>query len=172
MSSIDVSHLSGPDALVALRSFPRRFRAAAIPIEGDPDVEEWAQRVGPEGRSVIDILWHTTSSWVLLGQALHQVLTTDDPVLHPAVADADARSWDTPPGLTVEDALAQLSDGATELADKVAAIHSPDWNRTGRVAGVDGDAGVVSALDLVRETVRVGSEGLHAVQTTIDAVRP
>jgi hypothetical protein len=168
MSSIDLSHLSGPDALVALRSFPRRFRSAAIPIEGDPDVEEWAQRIGPDGRSVVDILWHTTSSWVLFGQALHQVLTTDDPVVHPAVADADARAWETPAGTTVEDALTHLSDAVTELAAKVAAIHSPDWNRTGRVAG----GGSTSALDLVRETVRVGSEGLHEVQTTIDAVRP
>ena len=96
------------------------------------------------------------------------MLTTDDPVVHPAVADADAREWETPAGTTVEDALTHLTDAATELADKVAAIHSPDWNRTGQVAG----GASTSALELVRETVRVGSEGLHAVQTTIDAVRP
>ena len=167
MSPIDVSHLSGPDALVALRSYPRRFRSAAIPIEGDPGVAEWALRIGPTGRSVVDILSHTTNSWILLGQALHQVLTADDPTVHPAVGDDDAREWETPPGTTVEDALERLTDEAENLATHVAAIHSPDWNRTGRIAG----GGATTALDLVRDTVRVGAEALPLIESTLAAVR-
>jgi len=168
MSPIDVSHLSGPDAIVALRSYPRRFRTAALPIEDDPDGAEWALRIGPTGRSVVDHVTHTVNSWILLGQALHQVLTTDDPVLHPAITDADAREWETPAGTTIEGAIERLTEEAEALAAGVAAIHSPDWNRSGRVAG----GGTTDALALVQEAVRVGAEGLRDVQATIDAVRP
>ena len=119
MAPLDLSRLSGPDAVVALRSYPRRFRAAAVPVEGDPLVEEWSGRIGPEGTSALDTVVATANTWALLGRALHEVLVQDDPVLHAAVADPHERSWPLPPGTTVTDALDRLGDEADQLADAV-----------------------------------------------------
>lgn len=168
MSSLDVSRLSGPDAVVALRSFPRRIRSAVIPVADDPDAEERAERVGPTGHSAVEIVVHTTNTWVLLGQALHEALVADDAVVHPAVRDTTARAWDVPTGTTVHVALEQAADEATALAASVEHIHPPDWNRTAAVAG----DGPITVLELVQEAVRAGAEGLRAVETTIAAVGP
>lgn len=167
MAPLDLSRLSGPDAVVALRSYPRRFRAAAVPVEGDPLVEEWSGRIGPEGTSALDAIVATANTWALLGRALHEVLVQDDPVLHAAVADPHERSWPLPPGTTVTDALDRLGDEADQLADAVERIHPPDLQRPGRVAG----GGSVTAFDLVADAVQTGADGLAQVTRTIAAVR-
>lgn len=166
MSGPDVSHLSGPDAVVALRTFPRRFRLAVLPLD-DPEVEELAYRVGPDGHSALDQVHHATATFVLLTRALHDLLATEPPTLLPAVTDPGARGWDTPPGLLVGDALDLLHDAAGALADAAERIHSPDWSREAPVAG----GGSVTALDLVREAARAGGEALAAAERTLAAVR-
>lgn len=166
MTGPDVSHLSGPDAVVALRSFPRRFRVAVLPID-DPEVEELAARIGPDGHSAVDHVHHATATFLLLERALHDLLHADGAVLHPAVTDAAARGWDTPPGLRADDALDLLADAAGSLADAAAQVHSPDWTREATVAG----GGTISVLGLVREAARAGGESLTAAERTLAAVR-
>ena len=166
MAGPDVSHLSADDATVALRSFPRRFRSA-LAVGDDEDVEELAQRVGPDGASAVDHLVDATSSLMLLGRALHQLVRTDEPLLHPAVGDPTQRQWDPPPGLDVAALLGMLDDEAVELADEVERVGSQDWSRSGRVA----DGGELSALDVVREAVRTASVDLAGVESAMAAAR-
>src|SRR4029077_10234551 len=54
MSPLDLSQLSGPDAVVALRSYPRRFREALAPVPDDPDIDELVHRISPDGTATID----------------------------------------------------------------------------------------------------------------------
>ncbi len=166
MTSLDLSRLSGPEAAVAMRSYGRRFRHAILPIEDDPDAEEIALRIGPDGHSALDLVTTTTNTWVLLAQALHQVVVQDTPVLHAGVIDPDERAWDTPTMPSVAESLTRLEDEATAFADAIDRVHSPDWNRTGQIAG----SGPISALDLVKEAVRTGADHLHGVETTLAAV--
>jgi hypothetical protein len=167
MSVADVSNLSAPDAVVALRSFPRRFRSAVLPIADDPTVEALAERVGPDGHSALDHVVAVTNTLVLLGQALRQVLITEDPVLHAGVRDPGERAWETPPGTTVDGALDRLADEATAVADAADAVPSRDWSRTGTLAG----GGTITALDLVREAVRTASQGLVDAEAAVRAAR-
>lgn len=167
MSVPDVSQLAAPDAVVALRSFPRRIRAAVLPLADDPTVEALAERVGPDGRSAVDIVVGVTNTWVLLGQGLRQVLVADDPVLHAGVLDPAEREWEPPPGTSADGALDRLTDEAEALADAVDGVAGRDWNRTGTVTG----GGSVTAIDLVREAVRVGAQGLLDAQEAIRAAR-
>lgn len=167
MSVPDVSQLAAPDAEVALRSYPRRFRAAVLPITDDPAVEALAERVGPGGRSAVDLVVAVTNTWVLLAQALRQVLVDENPVLHPGVGDPGQREWDVPPGTSAEGALDRLADEATALADAAGRVSSRDWSRTGAVAG----GAQVSAIDLAREAVRVGAQGLVDAEAAIRAAR-
>lgn len=167
MSVPDVSQLAAPDAVVALRSYPRRFRSAVLPIVDDPTVEGFAERIGPGGHSAVDIVVAVSNSWVLIGQALRQVLINDDAVVHAAVTDPSVREWEVPPGTSVDGALDRLADEAAALADAVDAVPGRDWSRTGSVTG----GGTVSAIDLVREAVRSGGQGLLDAEAAVAAAR-
>lgn len=167
MSVPDVSQLAAPDAVVALRSYPRRFRSAVLPIVDDPTVEALAERIGPDGRSAIDIVVAVSNTWVLIGQALRQVLINDDAVVHAAATDPAGRSWELPPGTSVDGALDNLADEAVALADAADAVPGRDWSRTGAVTG----GGSVSAIDLVREAVRTGAQGLIDAEAAVAAAR-
>lgn len=166
MAGLDVSHLSPDDAVAALRSFPRRFRAALAAAEDD-DVEELAHRVGPAGTSAVDHLVDATSALMLLGRALHQVVRSQEPLLHPAVLDPTLRQWDPPPGLDVATLVDLLGDEVDDLVAEIAHVGSPDWARTGRVA----DGAEITALDVVREAVRTVAEDLRGVESAMAAAR-
>jgi hypothetical protein len=167
MSSLDVSHLSAPDAIVALRSYPRRFRQAFAVGPDEIDIEELAHRLSPDGHSAIEALHDTTSTLVLLDQALHQVAVHDDPVLHPAVGDTDARGWPLPPGFTVMQGLDELDAEIGVLVEAAERVHGEDWNRSGRVAA----DGTITALDVLREAVLVGVHGLRRAEQSQAAAR-
>jgi hypothetical protein len=168
MTGLDVSHLLPPDALAALRSFPRRYRSEVASFEGDEAIEELAARIGPDGESAIQIMSDVSRTWSVLSEALRQTLVSDDAVLHPAVLDPAQRSWDTPAPDSLEDVLTVLGHAAEALTDRMAAVSDPaDWNRRASVAG----GGEVTALDLVRSATVVGRDGLTAVRRAMDAAR-
>lgn len=166
----DVSRLSAPDAEVALRTFGRRFRTVFAPVAGDPDgLDGLAARLGPAGRSATDHLTDAVRSLAMLGQALHQILFAEAPVLHSGVVDAAARGWEPVPGERVEALLDELADEATAMADATAKVSGRDWSRTGTVAGHDGRT--VSALDVLREAVRTCATDLDGATAALAAAR-
>ena len=165
MSPLDLSRLSGPDAVAALRSYPRRYRGAILPVN-DPETEELAYRMGPSGHTAVDLVTHATNTFVLLGQALSQILQGTDPVLHPGVTNGAEREWTAAPGLTATDALDRFETEAGALADIVAGLHLPDSARTGRVAG----GSEVTTMDIAKEAVQVGAADLDEIKATLAAV--
>jgi hypothetical protein len=167
MSELDLTRLSPKEAAVALRSYPRRYRELLQPVAGDDNAEELAQRVGPTGRSSIDILSDVTRTFVLLGEALRQITINPTPIVHAAVVDPNQRQWDAPPPDRLDEALALFRDEATALADAVDRVPTEAWTRSGNAAG--GEA--VTALDVVRDAVRTGHAGLVDVEATLRAVR-
>jgi hypothetical protein len=164
---VDLSRLAPADASAALRSYGRRYRQLLAPIADDDDVEELAHRVGPEGRSAIEITSDVTRTLVLLHEAERQITVHDTPVLHPAVLDRTQRRWDTTPPERLDDVLDLLADTTSSFADDVDRVSADAWNRAGTIAG----GGAVTALDVVREAVQVGRDGLDAVTRTLAAVR-
>jgi hypothetical protein len=164
----DLSRLTPEDARVALASFSRRYRAELSPVAGDDQAEELASRFGPEGVSALDVVSDVTRTWGLLSHELRRVQTLDDPTLHPAAMDAGARHWDTPAPDSVDEALALLSHEADQLTEAIRTYPTAAaWARPATVAG----GTRVTALDLVREAVGVGAEGLRRVADILAAVR-
>lgn len=163
----DVSRLGAVDLAAALRSYPRRYREAIDRAARSQNLahEEVACRPGPDGTSGIDHLLDAVSTLTLVEQALTQVLRTDDPALHPGVLDPTHRQWAPPSGLSLTTLLEMLDDQCDDLADVVDAVPSADWDRTGHIA----DGPEVLAVDLVREAVRVGSDNLRALSTSLAA---
>ena len=151
--SLDVSGLSPGDAVAALRSFPRRFRAT---IEPDDDADDG------DDRGLDDALGHVDAAGrdlAVLGDAVGRALLEDRPTLHPAVLDESARTYpdvEVPP----EAALDLLSLEAERLADRAEHAAAADW---GRVALVPGN-GEVDAVTLLREAVRATAEHLSAAE--------
>lgn len=166
MAGLDVSHLSPDDAVVALRSFPRRYRAA-LEVDPDDDVDELACRMGPAGTSALDAIVDATSSLVLLTEALRQVLRTDDPVLHPAAFDVDARQWSPPPGIDVATSIEMLEDELHDLVSLVERAGTFEWSRPATLVG----GGSASAIDVVREAVRTAADDLRRVEGAMAAAR-
>ena len=167
--SLSSSHLSPDDAAVAVRSFPRRFRAVLARPDDDErvDPDELARRVGPDGRSAVDHLLAADGVLALLDRALGQTRSDADPVLHPGLADLAGASVDDPHRPLAE-LLDQLEATATHLAARIDDVPTDDWARHVRVAGQDAAIGV---LDIVRDAVDVAAGHLRAAERTIQAVR-
>jgi len=164
------SHLSPDDAAVAVRSFPRRFRALlAQPAQDDErvDPDELARRIGPEGRSAADHLLTADGVLALVDRALEQAGHGDDPALHPAVADLDG-VWVDDPHAPLGALLDQLAATAAACAARIDAVATDDWGRHVRVADVDATR---QLLDVVRDGVDVAAGHLRAAERTIQAVR-
>lgn len=169
MASSATSHLSPDDAAVAVRSFPRRFRAVlARPDDGqrvDPD--ELARRVGPDGRSAADHLVAADAVLALLDRTIDQARRGAGAAAHPAVADL-AGVWADDPHSPLGQLLDQLEATATGAAARIDAVPTDDWGAGVRVADVDATP---SLLDVVRDAVEVAAGHLRAAERTIRAVR-
>ena len=116
--------LSPSDAVVALRSFPRRFRGAlARPDDDRFDPDEVGRRIGPDGQSATDHLIAATGVLALLDRAVEQARGEDDPVLHPAFGDlASASVADEAPvddRSTIAELLDHFEGEAAHAADRV-----------------------------------------------------
>ena len=155
------------DAVVALRSLGRRFRALFAGLGADESPEDLAHRNGSEGRSALDHVVAATRTITFLSRALDQTLVDDDPVLHPAVADPARREWPDATG-TVEDRVSELAWEADALADRVEHVAAADWSRHARVA--DHDA-TTSAAAVLWDAVDSAIGHLKAAERTLSEVR-
>lgn len=156
----DLSSLMPGDAVVALRTLPRRY-SAALGV-ADEVTEARAHRIGAEGVSAVEVVLTTIATWSVLEGALRQVAHSDDPVLHPAVSDQRLRSIETSTTEPTEVVIAQLGDAATSLCELADSIKGRDWSRTGTAGGE-----TRTALDLLRDAVGVGVDGLGRVERII-----
>jgi hypothetical protein len=169
MSGLDVSRLSPDDAVAALRSYPRRFRALLTTFDEDEKPDDLVHRAGADGRSAVDHVDHVARSLAILGRAMHDVLQRDDVTLPPATFDDDAREWQVTSGdASLQAALDFLTVECEGLADAVSRVPAESWARTATVAG---EGRTVTALDVVREAVRTGAEHLRSAERTLASAR-
>ncbi|MGI8794064.1 MAG: DinB family protein [Acidimicrobiales bacterium] len=148
------------DIAVALRSFPRRFRAVLSPAD-ETDAERMARPPASGGWSALQHAGHVRDVLHALDLRLQRVLREDEPHLGETPA--------TPPpagGEAIEATLAALQSNAEQLATTVTGVKGEEWNRTGRR-----DGETVSALDLAREAVHEGSHHLRDATRVIEEIR-
>lgn len=165
MPGFDGSHVSPNDAVVAMRTWPRRYRAAFAAVP-DGEGAELALRLGPEGVSALDLAISSVRTWVLLEKALSDIRLSDQPTLHPAVGDPAARQWESTITESLDSVLDQIDDASASLVAAIEAMPAKDWVRTATLAG----GGTIDALAVAREAVRVGAENLAAIERTLAAV--
>ena len=161
--------LAPSDAVVALRSFPRRYREVFASIEGDDTIEALAARIGPGGRSAAGVVSDVTRTWALLGEALRQILFTEGAVATPGGGRRRAALVGGGPprrrSRTPSPCSGHEADALVDLVRRVA--DASDWGRSAPVAG----GTPVTALDVLRDAVQTGADGLGQAETILRAVR-
>lgn len=153
--------MSPSDAVVALRSLPRRFRAL-FATPGDEHEEERlaARRPTPSSWSAVEHVNHVSDVLDHADRQLEHVLVEPVPVVEDHPPTAPART-------SLADALARLGTSAERLATRASRAGAHDWGRTASIP----NGGSVTALGVVRAAVERAVLALRAVEEVLDQVR-
>jgi len=160
MAEFDHPDLSPSDAVVALRSFPRRYRGLLATDDDDPDGVA-ARRPDAGSWSALEHTAHVANALDAGAGDLARVLQDDDPaVSDPATAPADGAS-------AVEPTLDRLTAAADRLVQAIDRYSPRDWSRPARLA----DGRAVDALWLVRTAVQEAARHLRQAEGVVAQVR-
>jgi hypothetical protein len=144
------------DAAVALRSYPRRYRAVLVRMDDD-DGARVVTTPAADGWSALDHAAHAAVSLAAGADALRAVSIEDDPL----VAYAPERREPSPG--PVDEVLDRLSAACTGGAEQVERVKGNDWDRRGRISDHDS----VSALDIARHMVHEGVHHLRGAERAV-----
>jgi hypothetical protein len=143
----------------ALRSFPRRYRAA-LTSDATRDPGAVGALATREGAAVRQVLVDTAKAVELLGSGLDRVLLSKGAPTLPPVASGARVSGVDPEDASLLDLVDQLEARLDAVADRLEDAPSADLLRFGTTtAGVK-----LTALDIAREAVRVTAENLRLVE--------
>jgi uncharacterized damage-inducible protein DinB len=152
------------DAAVALRSYPRRYRAVLVRPDDEDRADDVVRRPASDGWSALDHAAHAAASLDAAAEALRMVSIQEDPV----VALAPERREPASESTTVNQVLDRLAAAATSAAEAVGRIKGKDWDRTARTSPDDSDDQPTTALDLARHAVHEGVHHLRAAEAAVD----
>jgi hypothetical protein len=150
----DASQLTPPDAVVAVRSYPRRFRE--LFEEAEERSPGATTRVGRSGRSARDHAARVAAVLAGIDHDLGRVTVSDNPAIDPPGLDG-------PPAAAGADSLADLASAADALAARMAGVTGDEWRRT----GTDPAGDTWTALDLVRRAVHAGAHHLRLAERVL-----
>lgn len=163
---LDYATIGPGDALVAVRSFPRRYRALLTSLGQDEDRDSAVRRrPAPDTWSAVEYTAHVADRLDELADAVRRVVVEDRPAVR--LGDADKRAveqrygdWDS------TEALFALDHACARLGAVLESVDPGDWTRTGIT-----DSGQRDALGLARDAVHEGAHHLRDVERGLRAVR-
>jgi hypothetical protein len=151
------ARLAPSDGEVALRSYPRRYRALLV----RPDDEDGAAvitRPGADGWSALGHAAHVAAALAAVAEALRLVTVRDRPTVH-LVPEQPVTAVD------VTAVLDDLTTAANSAADAAKRITGQDWGRPARVTEADR---TLTALDLLAQGVHEGVHHLRLAERAVD----
>lgn len=162
-------HLSPDDAVVAIRSFPRRFRSLFVPPDDEEreDPDEIARRYGPDGTSAAEHLQAADGLLAMLDRGIAQARSVHGETLHPTFAGLATATWEddrTP----IPSLLERFAATAERAAARVDAVPTDRW---GDEVPIAGQAENRSLLDLVQEVVAIVADHLRRADRVLSQVR-
>jgi hypothetical protein len=159
--------VSPSDAAVALRSYPRRYRAVLVrPSDDSVSADDVVRRAGADGWSALDHAAHLAVSLEAAAEALRLVSVQESPVVALAPERRDGGSDSD--SVSVDDVLARVAAAAGAMAEEIGRVTGKDWDRAGRVD----DGSTLSAIDIARHAVHEGVHHLRAAERAVeDALR-
>jgi hypothetical protein len=163
---LDYDTIQPPDALVAIKSFPRRYREALSGVlEDDADEGLVRRRPDPKTWSALEYTAHVADLFEAFADIVHRMYVEDRPTLtlfDPDERAAQARYNEQDPN----EVLARLDQAAQRLAAEVARVDPNAWARTAVFPWGERDL-----LTMVRNAVHEGSHHLRDVNRVLDAAR-
>ena len=163
--------VSPSDAVVALRSFGRRWRGAMALLDKEDDAV-LRRRPAAGVWSALEYLAHTRDAIAVNGWAMTEALAKDHPVLEwPGGADPSAPADDHPVSTTpdADSGLAELAANCEQVATRADKVDPGDWRRPATLRG--GRDEEVDALWFLHHAVHEGSHHLRDVQRVLETVR-
>lgn len=158
---IDPATINPPDAIAALRSFPRRWRSTLAFVADDPAGAELVRRRAGDSWSALEHTWYVADLLESAEERIRRTQREDRPTLADAAPSA-------PPGQRgeLEGALAAVGRHAPALADTLENLPPDDWRR-----GATLDGGEVTILSLAQGSVADAAGHLRAAEKALRAAR-
>jgi hypothetical protein len=163
---LDYDSVSPPDAKVALRSFPRRYRAALAGAMDDksdeglvrrrPDADTW---------SALEYTVHVADLFEFFAGALRRMYEETDPTIDmwdPDARAASERYGEADPAATLD----RLEAAAGALVDVLERVDPDGWSRTATFP-----FGSRDLLTMTRNAVHEGSHHLRDVERVLEQAR-
>jgi len=164
---IDYDTLAPGDLAVAIRSYPRRFRALLTTFDDDAlDADALVRRSPSSGVwSALAYTVHVADVFSWHADALRRMHDVDDPTID--WPSRDEAAWESAANASSrDDALARLSSEADRLASVLDGYRGDDWTRTAHFQWGERDA-----LTTARNAVHEGHHHLRDVEHVLAAVR-
>lgn len=155
----DPRTVSPSDAVVAARSFPRRYRALLVRPDDDRADADVVRRSPPDGMSAFEHATVAAGAMRLAAAGVRQAALVDEPAVVFAVPPLPAYE-------SVDVLLDRLTEAAEDLAAAVASYDPSEWDHRAR----GGDA-TVTALDLARHGVHQGVHHLREAERAVEQAR-
>ncbi|CAN5742886.1 hypothetical protein BH20ACT1_BH20ACT1_11590 [soil metagenome] len=163
---LDPSTIQPPDAVAALRSFPRRWRSALAVVADDPGADDLVRRRGdPSSWSALEHAWYVAELLSRTGSQVDRIRSGD----RPSLPDGDPQAWVDDGGYgdgDLEAALARIGEASPALATTLEALAPDDWLRTGEHDGAE-----VTLLALVQVAVAGVAGHLRGAEQALRAAK-
>jgi hypothetical protein len=162
---LDLDAIQPPDAVVAVRSLPRRWRGALAKSGDDEDTEALLRRRPTGGGgSALEHACSVVVTLVLLERHVRRALVEDGPDLAPA--DVPAGEVEACAGRSPEAVLGGLAAAAETLAVTLDGVPSNAWLRPATLDGTPTDV-----RDLARAAAHEGTHHLREAERVLQEVR-
>jgi hypothetical protein len=143
-------------AEAAIRSLPRRFRAAANHLPLDPADRERLLGLTETGRRALDALAGVVPALAVAEENVRRIVYREEgrtiaPLQPPPL-----------PWSAVDAEVDRITSAAERLADLLHSLSARDWSRA-----ATGPSGTVTPIDVAREAVRRSVEALRTVERAL-----
>ena len=163
---LDYDTITAPDAIVAVRSFPRRYREAFGILEDEEDPgTQVRRRPEPQTWSALEYAAHVRGVVQLFDTRVRRALVEDSPTVESVPLDENP--WEGHDATDdLDTVLAGLADACDRFVTTLERVEGEEWNRTVVRAGEE-----LTVLWMARNTVHEGAHHLRDVQQVLRAVR-
>jgi len=162
---LDLGGLQPPDAVVAVRSLPRRWRGAFARAGDDEDTEALLRRRPAGGvPSALEHACRVAEALGLLERHIRRATVSEQPDLSPT--DVPPEQVEACAARAPEAVLDQLTSTSEALATALDAVPSGAWLRPATLDGT-----LTDVRGLARAAAHEGTHHLRAAERTIQQVR-
>jgi hypothetical protein len=154
------------DIVVALRSFPRRYRTEFAFLNEDPDADALVRQSPPSGGwSALGYAGHTADIFDRVDDRIRRALHEDRPQL-PLIDEDERAAGRAVDQRAVDDVLDELEANDNRLVATIESVRDDAWHRP----AILGSGREVDVLWLAQTSVHEASHHLRDVQRVLDGV--